>query len=401
MTAGTGSLSKPIRHRSAPAAVSWRRGGRNGASSGSGTSLSPAPLRFSGPSTAGTARNLHARGSRSMNPLPRSRAVPAPLPGSGTKLLTRSSIPVTEACFLTLPDVDELSPRMLGIDEHRFRSVRFFRDPESSTWIRHEPWMTTIVDLDTGQVLGIVDGRDHKGVGDWFFARPLSWRLGVQAVAIDPSAAFRKALRMWRSRTAVAVDHVHLVSLANQAHDQGPAGQGPPRPRDRQGLGAPDAAPPRRRHTHRRHNHRKMQPTDCRRSSPPMTRPAASSRMESQGTAQGPVAHQFPRRCRRCERGTLGARGRGSTAGDEQALPHRLPVTKALVLSSSYNSSGSRPRILLPWKLFSARGACSAIGASMPALLRNREPSQYVALTLRRRKLFEQNGLIKNRCSRR
>jgi hypothetical protein len=25
--------------------------------------------------------------------------------------------------------------------------------------------MTTIVDLDAGQVLGVVDGRDHKGVG--------------------------------------------------------------------------------------------------------------------------------------------------------------------------------------------------------------------------------------------
>lgn len=124
---------------------------------------------------------------------------------------------LTEACLLTLPEVDELSPRMLGIDEHRFRSVRFFRAPESSSWIRHEPWMTTIVDLDTGQVLGIVDGRDHRGVGDWLFARPLAWRLGVRVVAIDPSAAFRKALRMWLPRTAVAVDHFHLVSLGNQA----------------------------------------------------------------------------------------------------------------------------------------------------------------------------------------
>jgi transposase len=124
---------------------------------------------------------------------------------------------LTEACLLTLPDVDELSPRMLGIDEHRFRSVRYFRDVQSGSWIRHEPWMATIVDLVTGQVLGVVDGRDHKGVGDWLFARPLAWRLGVQVVAIDPSAAFRKALRMWLPRTAVAVDHFHLVSLANQA----------------------------------------------------------------------------------------------------------------------------------------------------------------------------------------
>ena len=57
----------------------------------------------------------------------------------------------------------------------------------------------------------------HKGVGDWLFARPLEWWLAVQVVAIDPSAAFRKALRMWLPRTAVAADHFHLISLANQA----------------------------------------------------------------------------------------------------------------------------------------------------------------------------------------
>jgi transposase len=117
----------------------------------------------------------------------------------------------------TLPDVDALRPRRLGIDEHRYRSVRFWRADEGSPWVRIEPWMTTIVDLDTGRVLGIVDGRDSTGVGDWLFARPLEWRLGVEVVAIDPSAAFRKALRMWLPRTAVSVDAFHLVKLANDA----------------------------------------------------------------------------------------------------------------------------------------------------------------------------------------
>jgi hypothetical protein len=37
---------------------------------------------------------------------------------------------LNEACLLRLPDVDKLSPRMLGNDEHRFRSVRYFQDPE-------------------------------------------------------------------------------------------------------------------------------------------------------------------------------------------------------------------------------------------------------------------------------
>ena len=46
-------------------------------------------------------------------------------------------------------------------------------------------------------------------------APPLERRLGVQVVAIDPSAAFRKALRMWLPPAAVSVDAFHLVLLGN------------------------------------------------------------------------------------------------------------------------------------------------------------------------------------------
>ncbi|WP_306635293.1 transposase [Pseudarthrobacter siccitolerans] len=37
----------------------------------------------------------------------------------------------------------------------------------------------------------------------------------VQVVAIDPSAAFRKALRTWLPRTAVSVDLFHMTMLAS------------------------------------------------------------------------------------------------------------------------------------------------------------------------------------------
>ncbi|SFT39842.1 transposase [Arthrobacter sp. ov118] len=63
----------------------------------------------------------------------------------------------------------------------------------------------------------MVDSRDHKGVGEWLFKRPLEWRLGVRVVAMDPPAAFRKALRMWLPRTAVSVNAFHLVLLGNSA----------------------------------------------------------------------------------------------------------------------------------------------------------------------------------------
>jgi transposase len=66
--------------------------------------------------------------------------------------------------------------------------------------------MTTLVDADTGRVLGVVDGRDSAGVGAWLGARSTAWRQRVKVVAIDPSAAFRKALREQLPAAALSVD---------------------------------------------------------------------------------------------------------------------------------------------------------------------------------------------------
>ena len=106
--------------------------------------------------------------------------------------------------------------RALGIDEHRFRSVRWFRT-ETGSWARVEPWSTVFTDLDTGAVLGVVDGRDGAAVRGWLQTRPRWWRQRVQVVAIDPSAAFRAALHPLLPNARTSVDHFHLVKLANDA----------------------------------------------------------------------------------------------------------------------------------------------------------------------------------------
>jgi len=113
-----------------------------------------------------------------------------------------------------LPDVDDLHVRRLGIDEHRYRSVRWFRD-ELGGWRRVEPWMSTIVNADCGQVLGIVDGRDSAAIKGWLTGRSPAWRDRVEVVAIDPSAAFRKAIAEQLPNAQVSVDGFHLVQLAN------------------------------------------------------------------------------------------------------------------------------------------------------------------------------------------
>jgi transposase len=113
-----------------------------------------------------------------------------------------------------LPDIDQLQLRRLGIDEHRYRRVRWFRN-EDGGWRRVEPWMSTMVNADNGQVLGIVDGRDSAAVGGWLAARSPAWRNRLEVVAIDPSAAFKKAIREQLPNATVSVDPFHLVQLAN------------------------------------------------------------------------------------------------------------------------------------------------------------------------------------------
>jgi transposase len=118
------------------------------------------------------------------------------------------------AAAALITDVDTVVVRRIGIDEHRFRRVRYFRLP-TGAWRRHEPWMSTIVDLDTGRVLGVVDGRSNTGVGAWLAARTPAWRERIEVVAIDPSAAFAKAIRTNLPAAAISVDAFHLVKLAN------------------------------------------------------------------------------------------------------------------------------------------------------------------------------------------
>jgi transposase len=113
-----------------------------------------------------------------------------------------------------LPNINELNVCRLGIDEHRYRRVRWFRD-ETGGWRRVEPWMSTIVNADCGQVLGVVDGRDSASVAAWLATRSQAWRDRIEVVAIDPSAPFKKAIREQLPNALVSVDGFHLVQLAN------------------------------------------------------------------------------------------------------------------------------------------------------------------------------------------
>lgn len=111
-------------------------------------------------------------------------------------------------------NVDRMYIRRLGIDEHRFRKVRYARGRTGKV-VRIEPWSIVFTDLDTGKILDIVDGRRGAAVKRWLKARPRYWRQRVQVVAIDMSSEFRKAVRDTLPKAKISVDHFHVIARAN------------------------------------------------------------------------------------------------------------------------------------------------------------------------------------------
>ena len=84
--------------------------------------------------------------------------------------------------------------------------------------MRTDPWETGFVDITGDQaLLGQVDGRTSAAVQAWLAARTEAFRAGIEVVVIDPHAGYAAAVRAALPEARIAVDHFHLVMLANKA----------------------------------------------------------------------------------------------------------------------------------------------------------------------------------------
>lgn len=106
---------------------------------------------------------------------------------------------------------------VLGLEQTRFGRPRWVRDEATGKWRLTDPWETGFVDLATGQgLLGQVPGRTSSCcVTSWLAERTPQFRAAVRVVALDPSAPYARAVRDALPHAAIAVDHFHLVALAN------------------------------------------------------------------------------------------------------------------------------------------------------------------------------------------
>jgi transposase len=105
----------------------------------------------------------------------------------------------------------------LGIDETRFRSVRWVLD--GIVWKRSDPWLTSFVDCSSdgpGSLLGLAPGRTGACVREWLGEQTEEFRNAIKIVVIDPSAPYASGIRAALPNVKIAVDKWHLVALANQ-----------------------------------------------------------------------------------------------------------------------------------------------------------------------------------------
>ena len=106
--------------------------------------------------------------------------------------------------------------RVLGIDETRFRTVRWILDGIS--WKRSDPWLTSFVDCSVdgpGSLLGLAPGRTGSCVTDWLVEQTPEFRTAIHTVVIDPSAPYASGVRAALPDAVIAVDKWHLVALAH------------------------------------------------------------------------------------------------------------------------------------------------------------------------------------------
>jgi transposase len=105
----------------------------------------------------------------------------------------------------------------LGIDETRFRSVRWLLD--GTIWRRSDPWLTSFIDCSRdgpGSLLGLAPGRTGGCVKDWLGEQTPQFRAVIELVVIDPSAPYASGIRAALPGVRIAVDKWHLVALGNQ-----------------------------------------------------------------------------------------------------------------------------------------------------------------------------------------
>ena len=84
---------------------------------------------------------------------------------------------------------------------------------------RRRRFITSAVDVTTGQIIDIFDGRNAADLERWLTEQPADWTAGIEVVSVDPHEGYRTAITNsdLLDEVTVVVDGFHIVRLANAA----------------------------------------------------------------------------------------------------------------------------------------------------------------------------------------
>ena len=110
-----------------------------------------------------------------------------------------------------LPDPARLAGvEALGVDETVFLAAN----------AKHPTlFVTGVVDVRTGRLLDVVEGRSGKALSAWVSGQPESWRAGVSVAALDPFRGYATALRVTLTGAVRVLDAFHVTRLGFAAVD--------------------------------------------------------------------------------------------------------------------------------------------------------------------------------------
>ena len=81
-------------------------------------------------------------------------------------------------------------------------------------------FITATVDVQSGQIIDVFNGRDARDLREWLGGQPVWWRDGIEVVSMDPHEGYRSAIKAsveLIGEVMIVVDPFHVVRLANQA----------------------------------------------------------------------------------------------------------------------------------------------------------------------------------------
>ena len=99
----------------------------------------------------------------------------------------------------------------LGLDETLFG--RFGK------W-RQRSWATSVVDVDTGQLIDMIPARTANTVIDWFAQQPAGWVAQIGYGVLDLSGPYRKVFDDYLDHVTQIADPFHVIKNANQRLDE-------------------------------------------------------------------------------------------------------------------------------------------------------------------------------------